>query len=770
MPTLATLTEDELRSLLSKGNYNKALGYLSQIRNPKRKGETLWAQIQGSRLYDVEVDVMGGSILGTCTCSYSWGGFCKHIAALLLYWTRSRSRFEEITESTSDLLPPPPSETPKFRPSWVALSPEEEESERRKILNRYLGNQTMQDLRGMAQQRGWSVRGTRKDDVVDQLVEKIVDRAEAAKGIYSLDSEHRAVLLALALMGELADNNISLVGQIARLQTPLSRHAKVETYTRHLWEQGLAIPAAQSYRYPQIDFIPWVLARAFPPVLETVIPSSLAPEGDQPASELSFASPETSLRTVIQALLLFEQRMPALRPQQPPHRLEKFFGARLTGWPILTTELDALLSHKDLTQYNTTLMLTVPPPDSALPDDVIRSLAAIIGDAEQLRFIYALLVNSGLLLPGSPVTPWAEMKSDFLARSEAEQMAILAKSYFAMQDWNEFWMVLRQQPRLQMKRPWQMVYQFNQLTATILNRRKLVLNVLSMLPDNRWIKMTDLYRWLRALWPNMVTTRSVYGPASQDGWFLTWDGKQLSASEEDWMHGHGAFIRAMLTGPLHWLGVVDLSRRDGEVIALRLHGLADLFWDRTSALISSAPKPQAIKEAAAPVAVPKRERAQERRVPIVDIDEEGRLLVDARATRAQAHGLLDQIAKMESAQPDRFVYRLDAESTHLAFESGVSLDELKRSWSEMFTASMPAPIESQLTAWWKHYGRNRIYHNVHLIEFGDDYALTEMKSVTSLNTVMIAELSPRLVIIPKDAIPKLVSELEAAGYTPKQVL
>jgi hypothetical protein len=253
-------------------------------------------------------------------------------------------------------------------------------------------------------------------------------------------------------------------------------------------------------------------------------------------------------------------------------------------------------------------------------------------------------------------------------------------------------------------------------------------------------------------------------------WFLTWDDKPLDASEEDWLRSQGAFIQTMLTGPLHWLGLVDLSRRDGEVVALRLHGLADLYWERTSTLTSSAPKPHVIKESPAATVAPKREAAQKPHGPIVDIDEQGRLLVDVRAVRARAHGLLDQIAKMETAQPDRFVYRLDAESTHLAFESGLSLDELKANWREMFTASMPAPVEIQLTAWWERYGRSRIYTNVHLIEFGDDYALTEMKSVTSLNSVMIAELSPRLVIIPKDAIPKLVSELESAGYTPKQVL
>ena len=66
------------------------------------------------------------------------------------------------------------------------------------------------------------------------------------------------------------------------------------------------------------------------------------------------------------------------------------------------------------------------------------------------------------------------------------------------------------------------------------------------------------------------------------------------------------------------------------------------------------------------------------------------------------------------------------------------------------------------------YGRVRLYQDVTLIEFGDDYALAEMKAVTSLDKVMIAEISPRLVLIPKDAAASLSAELVKAGYTPQQ--
>jgi hypothetical protein len=55
-----------------------------------------------------------------------------------------------------------------------------------------------------------------------------------------------------------------------------------------------------------------------------------------------------------------------------------------------------------------------------------------------------------------------------------------------------------------------------------------------------------------------------------------------------------------------------------------------------------------------------------------------------------------------------------------------------------------------------------------MIEFADDYALAEMKAVTSLERYLIAEISPRAVLIPEEIVEFLTAELEKAGYTPRQ--
>ena len=102
------------------------------------------------------------------------------------------------------------------------------------------------------------------------------------------------------------------------------------------------------------------------------------------------------------------------------------------------------------------------------------------------------------------------------------------------------------------------------------------------------------------------------------------------------------------------------------------------------------------------------------------------------------------------------------------FESGTDADRIGAEWAAAFGAAIPAAIHDRLSGWWQTYGSVRLYQNATVIEFSDDYALAEMKAITSLAKVLIAEVSPRLVIIPREAADTLAAELTKAGYTPQR--
>lgn len=82
MPTLETLTHDDLKGILNSKSLSRARGYLGRVRNAARQGNTLTAEVLGSRLYQVGIDVEPSGISAQCSCPYNWGGYCKHIGAV----------------------------------------------------------------------------------------------------------------------------------------------------------------------------------------------------------------------------------------------------------------------------------------------------------------------------------------------------------------------------------------------------------------------------------------------------------------------------------------------------------------------------------------------------------------------------------------------------------------------------------------------------------------------------------------------------------------
>jgi hypothetical protein len=205
------------------------------------------------------------------------------------------------------------------------------------------------------------------------------------------------------------------------------------------------------------------------------------------------------------------------------------------------------------------------------------------------------------------------------------------------------------------------------------------------------------------------------------------------------------------------LGLADISLEYGCLVAFRLRGLSDLFFDKAESIPLSG------------TAITQTDTAI---VPSEPTDavtiEDTTIIVNPTAVSAQAHNYLDSIAILAEAETSRFVYQLNAAAVHQAFEAGQTLNQLLDGWKEWLAVPMPDAIRSRLTHWHQAYGQVRLYEDVTVIEFGDEYALAEIKAATSLQQHLIAEISPSLVIIPANAVDTLVDELEKAGYTPKQ--
>lgn len=103
MNRVPDLSEIEVQNWVGTKSFQKGYRYFEDemILNPRRRGQSLIAECQGSQPtpYRVEIRLGPEGILnGSCTCTAGEGGRCKHAAALMLTWLHEPDLFVEVPE------------------------------------------------------------------------------------------------------------------------------------------------------------------------------------------------------------------------------------------------------------------------------------------------------------------------------------------------------------------------------------------------------------------------------------------------------------------------------------------------------------------------------------------------------------------------------------------------------------------------------------------------------------------------------------------------
>jgi uncharacterized Zn finger protein len=101
VPDQPMLEEAAIRERVGETSFARGAEYFRSgaIFNPRRQGATLKAQCTGSSapFYRVEATLDDGEIAdANCSCPVGGGGFCKHVAALLLTWNDRPQDFVEV--------------------------------------------------------------------------------------------------------------------------------------------------------------------------------------------------------------------------------------------------------------------------------------------------------------------------------------------------------------------------------------------------------------------------------------------------------------------------------------------------------------------------------------------------------------------------------------------------------------------------------------------------------------------------------------------------
>ncbi|MGD9101034.1 MAG: SWIM zinc finger family protein [Anaerolineae bacterium] len=102
------LTEALVQGLATSKSFSRGQNYYlgGAVWSLTRRDNTLLAEVEGSSYdpYQVTVELDAGGVVGAnCSCPYDWGGYCKHIVAVLLTYVHKPEKITTLTP-VSELL------------------------------------------------------------------------------------------------------------------------------------------------------------------------------------------------------------------------------------------------------------------------------------------------------------------------------------------------------------------------------------------------------------------------------------------------------------------------------------------------------------------------------------------------------------------------------------------------------------------------------------------------------------------------------------------
>jgi hypothetical protein len=404
----------------------------------------------------------------------------------------------------------------------------------------------------------------------------------------------------------------------------------------------------------------------------------------------------------------------------PDDLLELIPQAGGTGMPMIGRQASAqeyacISSVNDhILDHACTLLATLRLGHS-MPD----SFTSQSGEVLTSVFMQSLL-SAGELIDEAGI-PIPEPVRIFLEAKRGEALAQL------FQAWKQSLLIneLRMLPDLIIEGNWE---------NDPLRTRLSILNFLTSVPAETWWNLGSFVSAIKQRNPDYQRPAGDY-----DSWFIRnkTSGEYLRGFEH-WDEVDGRLIRYILTGPLHWLGMLDVARLDEgqEMTAFRLSG-----WSK-SLLQGESPKGLPLEEE--PLVARSDARLSARRLVL-------------RGVRYQ----VSRFCEWEKETPEEYQYRISAASLSRARQQGLTVTQLV-SLLNRNAKTVPPSLIKALERWEKQGIEVRMEKMVVLRVVSEDILQTLRKSRAS--RFLGESLGPTTIAVKLGAIDKVLGALVELGY------
>jgi len=265
--------------------------------------------------------------------------------------------------------------------------------------------------------------------------------------------------------------------------------------------------------------------------------------------------------------------------------------------------------------------------------------------------------------------------------------------------------------------------------------RQGVLDLLKPLKPGLWWDLNDFVEMIRQTYPAFQRPGGDF-----ESWYLQNQSGIFLHGIENWNMVDGALIRYVITGPLHWLGAVDLGQdsQSASKPSFRLTSVSALLYD---------PK--------APVHVEEPDKA-------IAIHSDGRIIVP-RGVNGAVRYQIARFSHWVSVESEKYEYRLTPSTLQLAREQGLSHQHIRTILEKTCESPLPRPVDLALTRWAER-GTEAYIKQYWVLRVQSPDVLEMLRSKKSTNRYLIEILSPTTAIVQSSDWPKLQAAAARLGF------
>ncbi len=370
-------------------------------------------------------------------------------------------------------------------------------------------------------------------------------------------------------------------------------------------------------------------------------------------------------------------------------------------------------------------------PEGALPPETAGAIINFIKSREawpptwgELFFslVQHLAGSLGLLtLEAGKIRPFPEKLRAWLRAPSHERLMGLWQAWLESVSWNE----LRLLPHLL----WEDTGRRNDPR---LARRRMI-SFLARCPRSQWLSLDSFVNFVKEEEPDFQRP---------DGNYNSWYIRDRTTGEylmgfEHWDRVEGALIRFLITGPLYWLGALELGAdEEGKVVAFRLSP-----WGET--ILSQAPVQPRPEE------------------PIV-VRQDFTILVPREASLYHRFQV-ERFASWTGSTGEAYLYLINRTSLEEAFRRGITEEMILKFLFRATGGRLPSAVIQGLKRWSRLH-RTFTLRPVLVLEAPAPWIMEKLREEPDFRELTGNLLSPTVALVEEKDIPRLEEILRRAGY------